>query len=140
MDLSYKAHLIRATYEYCVGRGIRPMVAYLPLAKEDPLRRHADESGLVQLSLAPAAIRNLKIDDEQMAFATRFGGTVTQVSLAIGQVVAIQGAGTACGLRFAPAQLNGGDEAAKEGATAPPAKKKKAAKKRAEEKPKLRLL
>lgn len=135
MDLSYKAHLIRATYEYCVGRGIRPMVAYLPLDERDPLRRHADEAGLVQLSLAPTAIRNLKIDDEEMAFATRFGGTVTQVRLAVGQVVAIQGAGAACGLRFSPARLNGGAPALDAAAPA----KKKAVRKGAG-KPKLRLL
>ena len=140
MDLSYKAHLIRATYEYCVGRGIRPLVVYLPMDEKDPLRGHADETGMVQLWLSATSIRNLKIDEEEMTFTTRFDGTITPVRMAIGQVVAIQGAGTACGLQFNPVQerVKSVEESAEQPDEAAPAKSK-AAKKRVR-KPKLRLL
>lgn len=134
MDRAFKAHLIRATYEYCINHSLRPMIVYLSSGSDDPLHSHANDSGLVVLSLAPTAIRNLKIDSEEITFATRFSGSLVQVYMDVNRVVAIQDDKTTCGLQFKPA-IDEPPPAPK------PSKKKAAVKKGAKpKKPRLRLV
>jgi len=87
---SNKPYLIKAIYEWIVDNEMTPYVsvdAHQP-GVEVP-QSYATRDGEIVLNLAPRAITNVVMNNDEVSFSTRFGGIPSDIYLPIQSIVGI---------------------------------------------------
>lgn len=97
-----RPYLIRGLYEWIVDNGLTPhlLVNAEGVGVEAPVE-YADAGQLV-LNVAPAAVRGLDLGNDWVGFSARFGGRPRQVSVPVGEVLAIYARENGRGMLFTP--------------------------------------
>ena len=96
---STKPYLLRALYEWCVDNGYTPYVSVVV----DPNTRVPQEyvrNGEIVLNVGPLAAHRLKMGNEFIEFAARFGGVPRDLVIPVGQVAAIYARENGHGMSF----------------------------------------
>lgn len=86
---SSQPYLLRAIYEWIVDNNLTPYI--LVDANHDNVQvpQQFVENGKIVLNIAPRAVNNLQLSNEQVLFDARFTGQPMQVMLPISAVLAI---------------------------------------------------
>lgn len=100
MMTSNRPYLIRATYDWILDNNCTPHVLVNALAAgvEVPPRYVAD--GHIVLNIAPRAIQNFSMGNEELVFSARFGGVPTDIRVPMMAVMAIYALENAQGMTF----------------------------------------
>lgn len=117
-------YFLRALYEWCVDSGHTP---YLNVRVDEhcTVPRAYVKDGQIVLNIGPSAVRGLAIDNDWVSFSARFGGVSQDISIPVGNVLAIYASETGEGMAFtqtsqAPvAQVSDQDEERGEAAEVP---------------------
>jgi len=97
--VSTKPYLLRALYEWCVDNGYTPYLSVLV----DPQTRVPTEyvrNGEIVLNIGPLATSRLKMGNEFVEFAARFGGVARDILVPVGAVSAIYARENGHGMSF----------------------------------------
>lgn len=96
---STKPYLIRAIYEWCVDNGFTP---YIAVAVDDRtlVPREYVRDGQIVLNISGDATSHLNMSNELISFAARFGGVARDLSVPVGNVVAIYARENGAGMAF----------------------------------------
>jgi len=85
---STKPYLLRAIYEWCVDNGYTPYVSVVVDANTRVPMEYVRDGEIV-LNVGPLATNRLQIGNELIECTARFAGTVRELSIPVGAVVAI---------------------------------------------------
>lgn len=101
--ISNKPYLIRALYQWIVDNGWTP---HLQVDANYPASRlpegYADENGVIVFNVAPEAVRQLDLANEQISFKARFQGIEQQLAFNPAAVLAIFAKENGMGMPFQP--------------------------------------
>ncbi len=115
---STKPYLIRALHEWCCDNGFTP---YIAVVADERARvpREFVRDGQIVLNIGYEATGHLNIANDGITFQARFGGVARDISVPIGNVVAIYAKENGAGMAFeadsagavsaAPANEKGGE-------------------------------
>lgn len=109
-ETSTKPYLIRAIYEWCTDNGYTPYLA----AVADGGARVPQEfvkNGEIVLNISFGATSGLKMDNDVVHFAARFGGVSREIWVPIENVVAIYARENGQGMAFEVSRLPARDTA-----------------------------
>jgi stringent starvation protein B len=97
--VSTKPYLLRALYEWCVDNGYTP---YLSVLVDPQTRVHTEyvRNGEIVLNIGPLATSRLKMGNEFVEFAARFGGVARDILVPVGAVSAIYARENGHGMSF----------------------------------------
>jgi stringent starvation protein B len=103
-DRSTKPYLIRAIYEWCTDSGYTP---YLAVVVDSHTRVPAEyvKDGQIVLNVSFEATSNLKIGNEMIEFAARFGGVARDIVVPVARVAAIYARENGHGMGFEVAEV-----------------------------------
>ena len=98
---STKPYLIRALHEWCCDNGFTP---YISVIANDRARvpREFVRDGQIVLNVGYEATGHLIISNDGITFQARFGGVARDISVPIGNVVAIYAKENGAGMAFEP--------------------------------------
>jgi stringent starvation protein B len=96
---STKPYLIRAIYDWCVDHGLTPYLA-VRVDERTSVPMSYVKNGEIVLNLAPAAVQNLEMGNDDISFSARFGGAPHEIFVPIAAVVGIFAHETGQGLVF----------------------------------------
>jgi len=100
MDLpSTKPYLLRALWEWCCDHGFTPFIVVQVDERTRVPREHVRD-GQIVLNIGPEATGHLKIGNELIGFQARFGGVARDLSIPVGQVLAIYARENGAGMSF----------------------------------------
>jgi stringent starvation protein B len=121
--ISTKPYLIRALYEWCVDNGYTPYISVIVDA-ETRVPVEYVRNGEIVLNIGPLAANRLKMGNELVEFAARFGGVPRELAIPISQVAAIYARENGHGMSFEIGRKEtaweaSGEALAKEGASSP---------------------
>lgn len=96
---STKPYLIRAIHEWCTDNGFTP---YLAVQVDERVRvpREHVRDGQIVLNVGYEATGGLQIGNDLISFQARFGGVARDISLPVGNVVAIYARENGAGMAF----------------------------------------
>jgi stringent starvation protein B len=96
---STKPYLIRAIYEWCTDNGYTPYVA---VVVDSGTRVPAEfvKDGQIVLNVSFEATSGLKMGNDFIEFAARFGGVAREITVPIGRVAAIYARENGHGMGF----------------------------------------
>lgn len=97
--LSQKPYLLRALYEWCVDNGFTPYVSVV-VDSETRVPMEYVRNGEIVLNIGPLAANRLKMGNEFIEFAARFGGVAKDLLIPIGAVSAIYARENGHGMSF----------------------------------------
>lgn len=86
---SSQPYLLRAIYEWIVDNDLTPYILVDAGHADVQVPRQFVENGKIVLNIAPRAVNNLQLNNEQVLFDARFSGQPMQVMLPITAVLAI---------------------------------------------------
>jgi stringent starvation protein B len=97
--VSQKPYLLRALYEWCVDNGYTP---YISVVVDEATRVPAEyvRNGEIVLNIGPLAANKLKMGNELVEFAARFGGVARELSVPITAIAAIYARENGHGMSF----------------------------------------
>ena len=98
-DKSTRPYLIRAIYEWCTDNGYTPYVAVV-INEHTVVPREFIKDGQIVLNVSFDATSSLKIGNELVEFAARFGGVAREISVPIERVAAIYARENGHGMGF----------------------------------------
>ena len=98
-DKSTRPYLIRAIYEWCTDNGYTPYVAVV-INEHTVVPREFIKDGQIVLNVSFDATSGLKIGNELIEFAARFGGVAREISVPIERVAAIYARENGHGMGF----------------------------------------
>ena len=87
-DKSTRPYLIRAIYEWCTDNGYTPYVA-VAVNEHTRVPQEFIKDGQIVLNVSFDATSGLKMGNEVIEFAARFGGVAREISVPIERVAAI---------------------------------------------------
>jgi len=90
---------MRALYEWCVDNGYTPYVAVVVDANTRVPTEYVRDGEIV-LNIGPLAANKLKIGNDYVEFAARFGGVARELIIPISQVAAIYARENGQGMSF----------------------------------------
>jgi stringent starvation protein B len=96
---STKPYLLRALYEWCVDNGHTPYISVVVDAATRVPPEHV-RNGEIVLNIGPLAANRLKMGNETIDFAARFGGVARELSIPVRQVAAIYARENGHGMSF----------------------------------------
>lgn len=96
---STKPYLLRALWDWCFDQGFTPYIAVQVDARTKVPLEHVRD-GQIVLNIAQDATSCLKIGNEWIEFQARFGGAARELSVPVGQVVAIYAKENGAGMAF----------------------------------------
>lgn len=96
-----RPYLLRALYQWILDNNMTPHVVINANYKDVIVPREHVENGQIILSIAPAAVHNLEIKNDSIAFAARFSGASRDIYLPIMSVTAIYSEENRKGMVFA---------------------------------------
>lgn len=110
-----RPYFIRAIYEWILDNQLTP---YLLVNASYPMVQVPNEfvsEGKIILNLAPSAIRNLHMGNDEVEFSARFGGKARNLHVPVGSILAIYAKENGKGMFFdedemPPPDGTGGDE------------------------------
>jgi stringent starvation protein B len=97
--VSSKPYLLRALYEWCVDNGYTPYVSVVVDGDTRVPQEHV-RNGEIVLNIGPLAAHRLKMGNEFIEFAARFGGVPKELVIPVGQVAAIYARENGHGMSF----------------------------------------
>lgn len=100
-----RPYFVRAVYEWILDNNLTPYLlvnASYPAAQV-PVEYVRD--GRIILNLAPSAIRNLHLGNEQVEFSARFGGQSRNLYVPVGAIVAIYAKENGKGMFFDESEM-----------------------------------
>jgi stringent starvation protein B len=86
---SSQPYLLRAIYEWIVDNSMTPYILVDASNDDVQVPRQFVEDGKIVLNIAPRAVSNLQLSNEQVLFNARFSGQPMQVALPMRAVLAI---------------------------------------------------
>lgn len=86
---SSQPYLLRAIYEWIVDNSLTPYILVNASHDNVQVPRQFVENDKIVLNIAPRAVNNLQLNNEQVLFDARFSGQPMQVMLPISAVLAI---------------------------------------------------
>jgi len=86
---SSQPYLLRAIYEWIVDNSLTPYILVDASNDDVQVPRQFVEDGKIVLNIAPRAVSNLQLTNEQVLFSARFSGQPMQVMLPMRTVLAI---------------------------------------------------
>ena len=86
---SSQPYLLRAIYEWIVDNSLTPYILVDASNDDVQVPRQYVENGKIVLNIAPRAVTNLELSNEQVLFDARFSGKPMQVMLPMRTVLAI---------------------------------------------------
>ena len=98
---STKPYLIRALHEWCCDNGFTPYIAVIA-NKRARVPREFVRDGQIVLNVGYEATGHLSIANDGITFQARFGGVARDISVPIGNVVAIYAKENGAGMAFEP--------------------------------------
>ena len=108
-NLSQTPYLIRALWQWCADAGLSPQI--LVSADETVLvPRQFVIDGRIVLDISAEATNKLELGDEWITFQARFGERVENLSIPVGNVMAIYAEETNQGMVFDVAPMGLSDE------------------------------
>ena len=118
-----KPYLLRALYEWCVDNGYTPYVSVIVDADTRVPVEYV-RNGEIVLNIGPLAAHKLKMGNDAIEFAARFGGVPRDLWIPISQVAAIYARENGHGMSFETGRKEtaweaSGDALSKEGPAAP---------------------
>jgi len=110
-ETSTKPYLIRAIYEWCTDNGYTPYLAALAEGNARVPREFV-KNGEIVLNISFGATSGLKMDNDVVHFAARFGGVSRDIWVPIENVVAIYARENGQGMAFEVSKFPARDAAA----------------------------
>ncbi|MBL8382456.1 MAG: ClpXP protease specificity-enhancing factor [Burkholderiales bacterium] len=98
-DKSTRPYLIRAIYEWCTDNGYTPYLAVV-VNDQTVVPREFVKDGQIVLNVSFDATSGLKMGNEFIEFAARFGGVARDISVPVGRVAAIYARENGHGMGF----------------------------------------
>ena len=98
---STKPYMIRAIHEWCNDNGFTPYIAVIA-DERTKVPREFVRDGQIILNVGYEATGHLNISNESITFQARFGGVARDISVPIGNVVAIYAKENGAGMAFEP--------------------------------------
>jgi stringent starvation protein B len=86
---SSQPYLLRAIYEWIVDNSLTPYILVDASNDDVQVPRQFVENGKIVLNIAPRAVSNLQLSNEQVLFSARFSGQPMEVMLPMHTVLAI---------------------------------------------------
>lgn len=115
MDLpSTKPYFLRALYEWCCDHHFTPYLTVVVDARTEVPVEHVRE-GQITLNIGPEATNGLRIDNEWISFAARFGGVARNLMIPVDRVAAIYARENGAGMGFDVAEAAVVDESIEAG-------------------------
>lgn len=99
MITSQKPYLIRAIYEWCEDNGFLPYLATMVDNKTSVPAQYVEDNRIV-LNIAHKSTKDLLIDNEWITFKATFGGTIRDIAIPVGNVIAIFAKENGQGMQF----------------------------------------
>ena len=96
---STKPYLLRAIYEWCSDNGFTPYLA-VKVGKGTRVPMEFVKDGQIVLNVSADATHRLTIGNEFVEFQARFGGIARDISVPLGNVVAIYARENGGGMAF----------------------------------------
>ncbi len=96
---STKPYLLRALWEWCCDHGFTPFIVVQVDERTRVPREHVRD-GQIVLNIGQEATGRLKIGNELIEFQARFGGVPRDLSIPVGQVLAIYARENGAGMSF----------------------------------------
>ena len=96
---STKPYLIRALHEWCCDNSFTPHIAVV-VDQSTRVPREFVRDGQIVLNIGYEATGHLKISNEGITFQARFGGVARDISVPIGNVVAVYAKENGAGMAF----------------------------------------
>lgn len=96
---STKPYFLRALYEWCTDHGFTPYLAVV-VDERTVVPPEFVKDGQIVLNISFDATSGLKIDNERVSFAARFGGVAREISVPIERVSAIYARENGHGMGF----------------------------------------
>jgi len=97
--VSTKPYLLRALYEWCVDNGYTPYVSVVVDGDTRVPQEHV-RNGEIVLNIGPLAAHRLKMGNEFIEFAARFGGVPRDLAIPVRQVAALYARENGHGMSF----------------------------------------
>ena len=96
---SQKPYLLRALYEWCVDNGFTPYISVI-VDEHTHVPREYVRNGEIVLNIGPLAANRLRIGNELVEFAARFGGVARELVVPVDAVAAIYARENGHGMSF----------------------------------------
>ncbi|MBP6242315.1 MAG: ClpXP protease specificity-enhancing factor, partial [Hydromonas sp.] len=112
-NLSQTPYLIRALWQWCTDAGLSPQI----LVNVDDMAqvpRQFVVDGRIVLDISAEATNRLELGDEWITFQARFGDKVENLSIPVGNVMAIYAEETNQGVVFDVSSMGADDDASDE--------------------------
>ncbi len=116
---STKPYLIRAIHEWCCDNGFTPYITVVADARARVPREFVRD-GQIVLNIGYEATGHLNIANDGISFQARFGGVARDISMPIGNVIAIYAKENGAGMAFEPDSDGDATEPSGKGAGATP--------------------
>jgi len=113
---SSRPYLIRAIYQWIVDNGLTPYILVDASDETMVIPRQYVEDGKIVLNIAPMAVRNLTLGNDEISFSARFGGQPMDVAIPVSYVLATYARENGQGMMFQdeegqqPPPSSGGDD------------------------------
>jgi stringent starvation protein B len=97
---SSRSYLVRALYQWIVDNGVTPYVLVDAAVKGVDVPVQYIQDGKIVLNVAPMAVHNLTLGDNEITFNARFSGKPTNIFVPIQAVLAIYAKENGQGMMF----------------------------------------
>lgn len=112
-ETSTKPYLLRAIYEWCTDNGYTPYLAVM-VDENTRVPREFVKNGEIVLNISFTATSGLKMENDFINFAARFGGVARDISVPVDNVVAIYARENGQGMAFEVTPKTATDKAAEQ--------------------------
>jgi stringent starvation protein B len=117
--ISTKPYLLRALYEWCVDNGYTPYVSVV-VDEHTRVPQEYVRNGEIVLNIGPLAAHRVRLGNDVIEFAARFGGVARDLVIPVGQVAAIYARENSQGMSFEIERNEPAGEGSGQAVTEPP--------------------
>ncbi|MCC8378426.1 MULTISPECIES: ClpXP protease specificity-enhancing factor [unclassified Xenorhabdus] len=97
-----RPYLLRAHYEWLLDNDLTPHIVVDVTQYGVNVPMEYAQNGQIILNIAPRAVGNLELADDEVRFNARFGGVARQVSVPMSAVIAVYARENGAGMMFEP--------------------------------------
>ncbi|PHM36103.1 stringent starvation protein B [Xenorhabdus innexi] len=97
-----RPYLLRAHYEWLLDNDLTPHIVVDVTQYGVNVPMEYAQEGQIILNIAPRAVGNLELADDEVRFNARFGGVARQVSVPMSAVIAVYARENGAGMMFEP--------------------------------------